>query len=325
MTDKIKSFLVDRGGDLKAKYEEIYRSADTWLYPKSHGVHSTVVQVVRDWLPGARVLDLGCGAGRLSLMCRALGAETHGVDFSETAIALAKLASEVTRTGPITFTVETAESFVPRQPFDIIILVGVLEHVPDPAATLRQMRSWLAPGGRVVISCPNFINLRGYAYMPLLTLFGLPMSLADLRQVSYRDIDAWSAETGFRRCRTAGAIYRFAWGAKGVQDLIRRVPLAARDKGLDAASLDFAAFDGWLRAQAEPGEWLLDALEARHVLKRIERPVTFDPQPVSGTPPELFERLRGYVNEDVDADPYWSDQEPFCYHGGEAIYVLETS
>jgi len=324
MTDKIRSFLVESGQSLKAKYDEIYRSSGTWLYPKSHGVHSTIVGLVQDELAGSTVLDLGCGAGRLSLMCGRLGADVDGVDFSEDAVALARLTSQVTGVTGAQFTVESAETLRPSRTYDFVLMVGVLEHVPDPEATLRQARSWLSERGRLVVSCPNFLNLRGYAYMPLLTLFHFPMSLADLRQISYRHIDAWADQTGLRRSRTAGAIYRFAWGDKGARDMVTRVPLAARDKGVAPDTLDLAAFTSWMSDQSEAGEWLLDALEQRGILRRIRRPVTFEPHPVPGTPDDLYNRICQYMNEDVDADPYWCDEAPFCYYGGEAIYVLET-
>jgi 2-polyprenyl-3-methyl-5-hydroxy-6-metoxy-1,4-benzoquinol methylase len=323
--DKIRSVLVEKDRDLRAKYEQIYQSSGTWLYPKSHGVHSTIVNLIRTELPQRAVLDLGCGAGRLSLMCSHLGADVDAVDFSESAIALARLAAATTGNDSVRFAVEAADAFTPRRPYDVILLVGVLEHVPDPVRTLGHLRSCLTDRGRLVVSCPNFINLRGYAYMPLLTLCGLPMSLADLRQVSYRDIDAWAAATGLRRARTAGAIYRFAWGRKGVDDLISRVPRAARDRGAAAEALDLPAFNAWISGQAEAGEWLLGALESRALLRRIVRPVTFEPRAVDGVPADLAARLCEYVNEDVEADPFWCDEEPFCYYGGEAIYVLDRA
>lgn len=47
--------------------------------------------------------------------------------------------------------------------------------------------------------------------MTLLRLFDLPMSLADLRQVTHTDIEKWSKETGLRIKKYIGALYKFGW------------------------------------------------------------------------------------------------------------------
>jgi hypothetical protein len=160
--------------------------------------------------------------------------------------------------------------------------------------------------------------------MPLLKLLGYPMSLADLRQVYYWDIDNWAKECGLRRTETIGALYRFGWAQKGVADLIKRVPLAAKDKGVPLESLDVTSFNQWLTAQGEPGAELLDALESRGLLRRITRPVTLELRQVDGVSSELFERMRQYINEDVTSDPFWTSEPPFCHFGGEGIYFLES-
>jgi len=44
--------------------------------------------------------------------------------------------------------------FQPRQRFDLILMLDVLEHLPDPAAALEHARSLLTPGGRILITVP---------------------------------------------------------------------------------------------------------------------------------------------------------------------------
>lgn len=47
------------------------------------------------------------------------------------------------------------EEFEPSHPFDAIIASHVLEHVDDPAALLKRMRSWITPEGRLLVIVPN--------------------------------------------------------------------------------------------------------------------------------------------------------------------------
>lgn len=323
---KIRSALVEGAGarDLKRKYEEIYASSDVWLYRKSQGVHTVIFSLIEDLLPGARALDAGCGAGRLSLMCATRATAVVGVDFSEGAIAIASLCADACDVKNTSFVCEDLTRFSDPEPFDLVTLIGTLEHVPDPVESLRDLNRHLRPGGIAVVSCPNFLNFRGHTYMTLLTLFDLPMSLADVRQVAYWDIRAWAARTGFEHVASAGAIYRFAWDRKSIEDMIRRVPAALRDRDL-GVTVDLPRYNAWLESMEEPNRAALEWLERQGVLRRIERRVTLSPRRPNGVDDDLWGRIQEYLCEDIEADPYWSDVEPLCFQGGEGIYLLRKS
>lgn len=210
---KVRSSLTEPEDErnLKAKYEEIYTKSDAWLRWKFHGVHTVTATQIRDLLPGARVLDLGCGPGRLALMCATLARHVDGLDFSKEAIHLAQLNAKACRLPNASFFVADLDEYQNPRAYEIVILTGVLEHVKSPLGSLARLNSLLVDGGVAVVSCPNFCNFRGYTYMTLRTLFDLPMSLADLRQVSYNDILGWSQQAGFALTKTVGAIYRWGW------------------------------------------------------------------------------------------------------------------
>lgn len=267
------------------------------------------------------MLDAGCGAGRLALMCAVRACRVVGVDFAESAIWIARLNARACGIDNVQYVVEDLDGHQSVLPYDVVTLVGTLEHVPDPVETLRQINGHLRMGGTAVVSCPNFLNFRGHTYMTLLTLFGLPMSLADVRQVSYLDMRGWAAQTGFELVRTVGAFYRFAWDQKSVDDMIKRVPAALRDKDL-GIPVDLEAYSEWLRSQVEVNRAYLSGLENRGLLKRISRKVGLHPRPLEGVDSSLWERMVQYLNEDTESDPYYSDVEPFCYQGGEGIYLL---
>ena len=100
-------------------------------------------------------LDVGCGRARL-------GQEIENLGFSVTGIENSPLACETAR-GRITEVIphslmdfDAIETSLADRKFDWILMADVLEHLPDPLGTLERYLYSLKPGGRVIISLPNF-------------------------------------------------------------------------------------------------------------------------------------------------------------------------
>jgi len=99
-----------------------------------------------------RVLDIGCGAGRLGEAIKTRQqAEVAGIELDEAAAAVARLRLDHVIVGDIE---QVAPDF-PSGSFDAIVCADVLEHLREPDGLLRKARSWLAPDGRLVASIPN--------------------------------------------------------------------------------------------------------------------------------------------------------------------------
>ena len=102
---------------------------------------------------GARVLDVGCGAGALGSALRADGAAYVA------GIELHKPSAEIPR-GRLDLLVEgsVADAPLPLEAgsFDYLIFGDVLEHLPDPDAVLQRCLPFLRHGGQVIISVPNW-------------------------------------------------------------------------------------------------------------------------------------------------------------------------
>jgi ubiquinone biosynthesis O-methyltransferase len=323
---KIKSLLTEKekSRQIRAKYEEIYSDSETWLYEKSHGVHSVVLSQIKQELAGKKYLDVGCGAGRLALMCAHFADQVTAIDFSEKAIFLASLNASCLGLNNIELQGISIEEFCNTQAeiYDVVTMIGVLEHVENPLGTLQAVNTLLPDQGILVVSCPNFINFRGFTYMTLLTLFDLPMSLADLRQIDYQDISAWAASSGFKLLKTVGAIYQFGWGEKAYKDMVRRVPLAIKDKKKQLDP-DHDRYNTWLRRMLDCNAQYVEWLEDNGIIKRIERQVELKMERKVAIVDSLWEKLSRYIQEDITSDPYYTDMAPFCYMGGEAIYILK--
>lgn len=103
-----------------------------------------------DLPPGSRVLDLGCAFGfGTRLLPRRYETYGHDLDHAYVEHARRAVPRAVITEGP-------ADAVpYPDEYFDGILLLDVLEHVPDEAAVVREIARLLRPGGRLILSVPN--------------------------------------------------------------------------------------------------------------------------------------------------------------------------
>jgi len=108
-----------------------------------------------------RVLDVGCGSGRIGEFVLEAGASHYvGVDFSEPMIDLAR--ARLTRFESRTELI--VDDFVTAPldgPFEVILAVGLFDYLPEPHRFARRMFELCAPGGCVVGSFPTWSLLKG--------------------------------------------------------------------------------------------------------------------------------------------------------------------
>jgi 2-polyprenyl-6-hydroxyphenyl methylase/3-demethylubiquinone-9 3-methyltransferase len=107
-------------------------------------------------LRGARVLDVGCGAGLLSEALAREGAVVTALDLAPELVEVAKL--HLLESGlSVDYQLQSAEAMAAQRPasFDAITCMEMLEHVPDPASVLQACADLLVPGGRLVVSTLN--------------------------------------------------------------------------------------------------------------------------------------------------------------------------
>lgn len=99
--------------------------------------------------PGERLLEVGCGSGHV--LQSFPGGRKVGVDLSATMLARTR-----GRLGLVPLVRASGDGLPFRTgSFDVVVCTEVLEHVPDPAAVLRELVRVASPHGRVVVSIPN--------------------------------------------------------------------------------------------------------------------------------------------------------------------------
>jgi 2-polyprenyl-3-methyl-5-hydroxy-6-metoxy-1,4-benzoquinol methylase len=107
---------------------------------------------------GARVLDVGCGPGFMSLELARNGHRVVGLDVSAAALDLARrLARENPYTeswGSLEYVREDFLAWDPGERFDAVCFFGALHHFPDPGAVLDHASSLLVPAGMLIAREP---------------------------------------------------------------------------------------------------------------------------------------------------------------------------
>jgi len=148
----------------QAVFDAYYRDMSKYEYqdrggladPRDLARFEAIANSIGRFLPSdeARVLDVGCATGGLLAALRNKGyAHVVGLDPSPQCAASAQgLYGIRVVTGAIS---EIAELMAAEQPFDCVILSGVLEHIRDVGPTLARMRALLSAHGLIFIEVPD--------------------------------------------------------------------------------------------------------------------------------------------------------------------------
>ncbi|MEI6288192.1 MAG: class I SAM-dependent methyltransferase [bacterium] len=106
--------------------------------------------------PGDKVLDLGCGNGRMADIFEGKNINYLGIDNSEELIKIAK--ERFKNKTWVSFEVGDATDTLPANNFDLVLILAVLHHIPTQQLRLKILTNTynsLKPGGHLVISTWN--------------------------------------------------------------------------------------------------------------------------------------------------------------------------
>jgi SAM-dependent methyltransferase len=131
-------------------YADAAGRADRLIEPLRRLVDADRMRRLRGLGGGARVLEIGAGDGRLVARLREAGFEARGAEPSPSARARA-----AARGIELAAQAQAAEGSQ-----DAVVLWHVLEHLPEPLATLEQARRWLRPPGQLLVAVPNLGSLQ---------------------------------------------------------------------------------------------------------------------------------------------------------------------
>ncbi len=147
----------------QAELEKFSALASRWWDPNSEFRPLHQINPLRlDWIDtlasikGKRVVDVGCGGGILAESMSRLGADVKGIDLAEKSLKVAQLHGLESGI-KVDYEAISAESLADRESaqYDVVTCMEMLEHVPDPSATIAACSKMVKPGGWVFFSTIN--------------------------------------------------------------------------------------------------------------------------------------------------------------------------
>ena len=120
------------------------------------------------WLPWVapkptdRVLDIGCGTGTTTMMMRERAGAASGVDVSAPMLALAKQ-----RAPELSFSLADAATAKFAAEYDLVVSRFGVMFFEEPVAAFKNLRTALAPGGRLAFVCWRAFADNEWAALPM--------------------------------------------------------------------------------------------------------------------------------------------------------------
>ena len=202
-----------------AELQKFSDLAHRWWDPNSefkplHDINPLRIDYIaeRVALPGARMIDVGCGGGLITEALAERGAKVTGIDLSERALGVARL--HLKESGrEVDYRLIAAEEIAQQMPgvFDAVTCLEMLEHVPDPAATITACAQLVKPDGDVFFST---INRNPKAYLMAVigaeyVLKWLPRGTHDYAKfIKPSELSRWCREAGLEVKEIVGMSYQ---------------------------------------------------------------------------------------------------------------------
>lgn len=130
-----------------------------------------LIQFAERFRKNGNWLDIGYGEGAVLRLAESYGWACYGTEISPRALDYGRQQGWAVTSNPST------DPRFEAGAFDVVTMIEVLEHVPDPFGLLTDMASWLRPGGLLYITTPNIHSLNGRILGPSWSIVSPPEHL----------------------------------------------------------------------------------------------------------------------------------------------------
>jgi SAM-dependent methyltransferase len=190
--------IYSQGGLLGLVYRERMQAALAWI--DALGLD-----------PGAKVLEIGCGAGLATLELARRGYTVDSTDSSADMVALASQRIAQADVADVAVSVaDVHELPYAAGSFELVLALGVLPWLHSPQPALEQIARVLVPGGHAILSADNRLRLNGlvdplesplfapakYVWRAARVVRGRPWTRALLRLHTPGRVDRWLVAAG---------------------------------------------------------------------------------------------------------------------------------
>lgn len=129
------------------QYIQVYADFVKILYKRLHESDGMT-------LKGKKILDIGCFTGDFLQLLQKEGSNVYGLELQNDAVRIAdkKLPGRILQADIMSYKFR-------EEQYDIITLLGIVEHVIDPLSLLRKSFQLLKKGGIIMIQTPNSSSL----------------------------------------------------------------------------------------------------------------------------------------------------------------------
>ena len=207
--------------------------------------------------PDARIVEVGCGTGQMSLYLARADRLVIGADLTRASLLLAAEAARRFGIENASFVeMDLAQPALRPGAFDLVYCSGVLHHTPDPRASFARIVELARPGGMIVLGLYNAVarmplrlrrviaRLSGYRWVPFDPVLRDRLSEPERRAAWLRDQYRHPEE----HRHTLGEVRR--WFAENDVAFVRSYPPILEDEE-DADGLFTPEDDSWIL-----GDWL---------------------------------------------------------------------
>jgi len=241
---------MKKNKDLQKIYNRIFKKGENKTFTPflTIGKRTTEIEEIlkeTSW-KNKKVLEVGCGTGFFAFEIVKKGALVTAIDYSKEAI---KIAQDNYQHHNLVFKKMDAKNI--KDKYDVIVSIGTLEHMDNPENMLGIFKNHLNKNGCIIVTCPNWVNPRGYILLALYFLFDAPITLADLHYLTPLDFVDFSKKLKMiLKWRT----FDRAWshGDVLIADFKRRIPNVLRDAKLLKDKKGVDRLINWLQERVLP-------------------------------------------------------------------------
>ncbi|MCP3819624.1 class I SAM-dependent methyltransferase [Streptomyces sp. A3M-1-3] len=227
-----------------------------------------------------RVLDIGCGNGRITRLAARAGAYALGVDLSAPMLERARVSAQAERLDNVGFAQGDAQVYAfDSGAFDVAVSRFGVMFFADPVAAFANIGRALRPGGRLAFICPQdfsgseqatvFAAVARHVQLPQPSADAGPgsLSLADpehtarvLTDAGFREVVVSGVELPHEWGKDAEDATGFLFGWGPMQHWLRDADPAAEARAREAAVEAFRTYETASGVRLTAAHWVVTAL-----------------------------------------------------------------